>query len=126
MKNKRKLFILVGFSLFGFMIFFSGAALAQCNLKVESKVERSDSNRGGDIFIKVKRGSGKIDFYLIDLKNPKKGPLRKESRPSSEFKGDFVLLFKNVPPSVYSIQVIDSKKCQVSVGGIEGITITEN
>ncbi len=126
MKSKLKIFSFIALVLFGILIIFSDAANAQCNLKVESKIEQSDTGRNGDIYLKVKRGSGKVDFYLIDLNNPQKGPLRQENRSASDLKRDFVLVFKNVPPATYTIQVIDSKKCQVSVGGIEGITISGN
>ena len=126
MKSRLHIISLVASGLFVIMMMLSDTACAQCNLKVESKIEKSDSGQNGDIYLKVKRGSGRIDFYLIDRNEPAKGTLKKESKSASELKSGFVLVFKDVPPATYIIQVVDDKKCQVSVGGIEGITISGN
>lgn len=127
MRNRTNFLTIIFFSFF--LLFFlsiNNAAFSQCNLKVESKIEKSVTGRNSDIHLKVNLGSGRIDFHLVDLKSPQKGTVQKQTISASELKDDFVLVFKNVPPSNYTIQVIDSKKCQVSVGGVDGILISEN
>ena len=116
--------IIFGFSL---LMIWANMNLAngQCNLKVESKIEKSSTGQNSDIHLKVNQGSGNIDFYLIDLNAPQKGPVQKETKSASELSNDFVLVFKDVPPSNYTIQAIDKRKCQVSVGGVGGILISE-
>lgn len=98
----------------------------QCILKVESKIETSGTGQNSDIQLKVNQGSGTIDFYLIDLNAPQKGPVQKETKLASELRNNFVVVFKNVPPSKYTIQAIDNNKCQVSIGGVEGILVSRN
>lgn len=115
---------------FGFflLIFCSNMNLVngQCILKVESKIEKSETGQNSDIQLKVNQGNGTIDFYLVDLNAPQSGPVQKETRSASELRNDFVLVFKSVPPSRYTIQAIDKNKCQVSIGGVEGILISGN
>ncbi len=101
-------------------------AKAQCDLKVESKVEKSGAGQKADIYLKVDKGSGSLDFYLVDLNAPQRGPIQKETKPASALKDDFVLVFSGIAPSNYTIQVIDNKKCQISIGGVKGITISKN
>jgi hypothetical protein len=98
----------------------------QCNLKFEAKVEKPSGSGNSDILIKLEQGSGNIDFYLIDLNKPQNGPLQKTQKSASELRNDFVVVFRNVQPSNYTIQAIDNNKCQVSIGGLEGITISSN
>jgi len=100
--------------------------LAQCNLEIDSKIEKSNSGQNSDIYLKAIRGNGSIDFYLIDLDAPQKGPIQKQTKSANELKNDFVLVFENVPPSNYTIQAIDNSKCQVSIGGVQGIKISRN
>ena len=116
--------ILVG--VFFVILLSSGVSRAQCALKAEYKVEKSNNGQNSDIHLKVIQGTGRIDFYLVDLNDPHKGPIQKETKLASDFNSDFVPVFKNVVPSRYSVQVIDANKCQYSVGGIEGILIPEN
>jgi hypothetical protein len=74
----------------------------------------------------VAKGTGSIEFYLIDLKDPHAGPVMKETISASTLRDDFVIVFNNVKPSSYTIQAIQSRDCQVSVGGVEGITVSAN
>lgn len=101
-------------------------SFSQCNLKFEAKIEKSVGGGNADIQIKLEQGSGNIDFYLIDLNKPQNGPLQKTQKSASELRNDFVVVFRNVQPSSYTIQAIDNNKCQVSIGGVEGITISSN
>ena len=110
----------------GFLMLFAGNALAQCDIEVESRVEQQQGSPNFSILLKVENGSGSIEFYLIDLNNPHKGPVQRETRTAAELRNDFVAVFRNVPPSTYTIQAIDSRKCQVSVGGVGGIMVSNN
>ncbi len=127
MKYRVNIVNCVFFGLLALMI-FSGVnhAKGQCELKVESKVETLDSGPKTDIYLKVIKGSGSLDFYLIDLKAPQKGPIQQKTKQASTMKDEFVLVFGDVSPSNYTIQVIDAKKCQISIGGVRGITISNN
>lgn len=127
MKNKINLLTIL-FSGFFLLIIWSNMNLVkgQCILKVESKIETSGTGQNSDIQLKVNQGSGTIDFYLIDLNAPQKGPVQKETKLASELRNNFVVVFKNVPPSKYTIQAIDNNKCQVSIGGVEGILVSRN
>jgi len=100
-------------------------AQAQCDLKIESKVIVPEGSSTGAIYLKVEKGTGSIDFYLVDLSEPQKGTLIKETRSASDLKKDFVLIFDNLKPSTYTIQAIQSRECQVSVGGVGGITVSK-
>ncbi len=121
--NSRALFI-------GLMmicaIFLSSASHAQCDISIESKVEKQSSGANSNILLRVDKGAGSIDFYLIDLENPHNGPVMKETRSASALKDDFVVVFNNVKPSSYTIQAIQNRDCQVSVGGVKGITVSAN
>lgn len=121
---------IVNYTFFGLLalMIFLGAnnAKAQCELKVESKVEKSDSTPNSNIYLKVDKGSGSLEFYLIDLNAPQKGVIQKVTRQASELKDEFVLVFSGISPSNYTIQAIDSKKCQISIGGVKGITVSKN
>ncbi len=125
----RKRLNLIGFA-FSILFFtlFVGVhqSFAQCNLKIESKVEKTEPSQNSDIYLKLDRGSGSINFYLVDLNKPQDGPVQRVQRSASELRNDFVVVFTDVPPSKYTIQAIDNNKCQVSIGGVEGITITSN
>ena len=127
MRNSINFLTIILLSFF-FLIAWSSdnQANGQCNLKIESKIEGQATGQNSNILLKVNRGSGTIDFYLVDLNKPQKGAVQKETKSASELKNDFVLVFKNVPPSNYTIQAIDNKKCQVSVGGVDGILISRN
>ena len=126
MRNKLYFLTHIIFGFFILMIWSNmNLANGQCNLKIESKIEKSSNGQNSDIHLKVNQGSGTLDFYLIDLNAPQKGPVQKETRSASDLSDDFVLVFKNVPPSNYTIQAIDNRKCQVSVGGVGGILISE-
>ena len=127
MRYKMNLLTILFFGFF-LLIFCSNMNLVngQCILKVESKIEKSETGQNSDIQLKVNQGNGIIDFYLIDLNAPQSGPVQKETRSASELRNDFVLVFKSVPPSRYTIQAIDKNKCQVSIGGVEGILISGN
>lgn len=113
---------------FFFLIFWSNINLAhgQCILKIESKIEKAETGQNSDILLKVNQGSGSIDFYLIDLNAPQNGPVQKESRFASELKKDFAMVFRNVPPSNYTIQAIDNNKCQISIGGVKGLLVSSD
>lgn len=118
---------------FGFFFLIIGSnmnlAHAQCALKVEYKVEKSNNGQNADIHLKVIQGTGNIDFYLVDLNDPHKGPIQKVTKSAFELRSDFVQIFTNVPPSRYIVQAIlatDPKNCQISVGGVEGILISGN
>lgn len=99
---------------------------SQCNLKFEAKVDKPLTGGNADIQLKLEQGSGNIEFYLIDLNKPQNGPLQKTQKSASELRNDFVVVFRNVQPSNYTIQAIDNKKCQVSIGGVQGITVSSN
>jgi len=111
-----------------FMLVLSNAnyANAQCNLNMESKIEKIGQGPNSDIQIRLNRGEGTIDLYLIDLNNPQRGPIQKATKSASELRNEYVVVFRNVPPSKYTIQAIDNRKCQISIGGVEGIIISSN
>jgi hypothetical protein len=121
--NGKALFI-------GLMVFcaviLSSESNAQCELQVESKVEKLSSGANSNILLRVVKGTGSIEFYLIDLKAPHDGPVMKESVSAATLKDDYVIVFNNVKPSAYTIQAIQNRDCQVSVGGVEGITVSAN
>jgi hypothetical protein len=100
-------------------------AFSQCNLKAESKVEQTSSGKSV-IKVKIISGSGALDFYLIDQKTFKTGPLEKVTKNAFELKDNFEVIFENVNPSIYTIQLIDNKKCQISIGGMKGILVSSN
>lgn len=112
---------------FSFLIAWSNdnPANGQC-LNIESKVEKSTTSSNSDISLKVNKGNGVIKFYLYDLNAPQKGAIKEVSKSASDLKNEFVTIFKNIPPSNYTIQAIDNNKCQVSIGGVEGILISGN
>jgi hypothetical protein len=97
---------------------------AQCNLKFEYKIEKSNSGNGFDILIKAIEAKGNLQLLLVDRINPEKGILKKVSYSSSDLQKDFVTVFRDEKPSTYIIQVIDKDKCQISIGGLEGITLS--
>jgi len=107
-------------------ILFSSESQAQCDLQVESKVEKLSSGANSNILLRVDKGTGSIDFYLTDLKAPHNGPVMKKTISASALKDDFVIVFNNVKPSTYTIQAIQNRDCQVSVGGVGGITVSAN
>ena len=119
--------IIVFFSLLLFITFSTvNLSFGQCNLKIDSKIEKVGDGPNYNIQLKVERGQGSINFHLIDLNNPQNGPIQTEIRSTSQLKDEFVVVFRNVPPSNYTIQAIDDNKCQISIGGIEGIIISSN
>jgi len=107
-------------------IMLSSESHAQCDLQVESRVEKQTSGVNSNILLRVDKGTGSIDFYLIDLKAPHNGPLMKETISASALKDEYAIVFNNVAPSTYTIQAIQNKDCQVSVGGVTGITVSAN
>ena len=109
-----------------FTVATTSLSYGQCNLKIESKVEKSQSGSTSDISLKVGQASGTLNFYLIDLEKPQAGPVQQTQQFASALKNDFVVVFRDVPPSKYIIQAVDGNKCQISIGGIEGITISSN
>ncbi len=128
---KKRLEIFVGTFLvvvLAITLINTSPAHSQCNLKFEVKVDQvsSSANGGSEIQLKLERGRGSIDLYLIDLNNPQKGPVQKAQRSASELRNELTVVFRDVPPSKYVIQAVDQDKCQVSIGGIEGITISSN
>lgn len=112
---------------FSFLIASSSdnPANGQC-LDIESKVEVSSTNQNADILLKVNKGNGVIKFYLYDLNAPQKGAIKEVSKSASALKNEFVTIFKNISPSNYTIQAVESSKCQISIGGVEGILISSN
>ncbi|MDZ7606677.1 MAG: hypothetical protein U5K79_14055 [Cyclobacteriaceae bacterium] len=74
-------------------IFFSNESYAQCDIKVETKVEKQSSGANSNILLRVDKGTGSIDFYLIDLKDPHNGPVMKETISASALNDDFVVSF---------------------------------
>jgi len=128
---KKRLEIFIGtFLLIGLTLLFINPTptYAQCNLKFEVKVDQTSANANGsaEIQLKLERGNGNIDLYLIDLNNPQKGPVQKAQKSASELRNELTVVFRDVPASKYVIQAVDQNKCQVSIGGIEGITISSN
>jgi hypothetical protein len=127
---KKRLGIFVGTFLvivLAFSFITSSPAYGQCNLKFEVNVDNpSTPGSNAEIQLKLERGNGRIDFYLIDLNNPQKGPVQKTQRSASELRNELTVVFKDVPESKYIIQAVDQNKCQVSIGGIEGIIISSN
>ena len=119
--------IIVFFSLL-FLITFSTLNLSfgQCNLKIDSKIEKVGDGPDSNIQLKVVSGQGSINFHLIDLNNPQNGPIQTETKSTSQLKDEFVVVFRNVPPSNYTIQAIDENKCQISIGAVAGIIISSN
>ena len=107
-------------------IILSSESHAQCDLRIESKVEKQSNNANSNILLRIDKGVGSIDFYLIDLNAPHNGPVMKETKSASALKDDFVVVFNNVKPSTYTIQAIQNRDCQVSVGGVGGITVSAN
>lgn len=104
----------------------SNQVMSQCKLKIESKIVKDNARGTAAIQLKVIRGSGNLNFYLIDMKAPQKGPVQKASKSANQMKNEFVEVFRNVKPSNYIIQTVDNKKCQVSVGGVQGLEISRN
>jgi hypothetical protein len=93
----------------------------QCDLKAEYKVEQEASGNA-TILIKLEKGNGLIKFYLVDLNKPQAGPVQQNQKTAQELKSEFVEIFKNVPQSNYIIQAVSNNDCQVSIGGLEGIS----
>jgi hypothetical protein len=125
MRNKNGKALFIGLMVFCAII-LSSESHAQCELLVESKVEKQSSGANSNILLQVVKGTGSIEFYLFDQKDPHKGPLMKETLSASELNDDYKIVFNNVPPSTYLIQAVKNSECQVSVGGIGGITVSAN
>ena len=100
---------------------YNSAYAQKCNLKFDYRTEVGDN--GGNIIIQYKDGRGDFTFKLYDWEDGINDFIKESFKASFE-PGEEFLVFENLPPSVYTIQVFTPDGCQTSIGGIERITVS--
>ncbi len=124
MKRKTDKYLLMLILALG--LFLTGqTSFAQCELKFDYTVEDcSKGQKDGKIYLTVSGGEVQsCTFKIIDMYSGKNEFMK--DRKLNIIPGQKMLVFDNLEASNYRIQII-SPRCKVTIGGIEGIVVTQN
>lgn len=106
------------------MCFLPGKSMAQCDLKFDFRIEEAmDNQDNGKIYIRLLGAEGNYTFKLFDWEDGKNEYTR-EIKISTLKKGEEILVFDQLKPSIYTVQAFDEKGCQTSIGGINKIVLS--
>lgn len=117
-------YMLTFFLVIGLLFGLNQISFGQCEMKFDYSIENcSPGKKDGKIYITVSGGeSQSYTFKIIDIYSGKYEFLKE--RKVNTVPGKKALVFDSLEESSYRIQIV-SPKCKITIGGIEGIVVTQ-